>query len=532
MNTDEGVDLDKVAKREPWTVTIKRKKFGIPIWAWLILLFGLVTVPFVVIPLGVCGLVYCGVRKFLHRGRVASIFLTLAVLLVGMLIIGVLVPSESNANAGGKNECKSDAKLQEKGTADQNVDDFSMDPAKVRAVMLDDSLYCRSANECGFVNALGDDRDAETFSQLKEQAERGDAMAQFKLAVCYVNEIGTPTNFTAAALYAKKSFDQGCGEGKSLWWDKGLCLDGFGGNGKNDRVTRDQAVKWLDEAAENGVVHAQYLSGRIHRELKDRELGRKNLIAAARGGSKLAKVELSNWFANEHRYGSSDPNFPIPSKEAISNIMNLAQENFIPALLEKAWWHRDGVLTNFGVEDDAKLAVAAYTNAVAQGSVSAASRLGAFYAECVRFEKAWTWLCRAKKYGGAYGVCDRDAYQRVQYAMGVLGLYRNMHSDDLSDRSLVMFAYEYQQPPKEGLAYLNISYGFGLKIWQEIGRRKYLVISEASDATEAILVETERDNDVDSHLRDGVYINEGQVEYKNFRGATRRVWAFREAKLR
>ena len=128
-----------------------------------------------------------------------------------------------------------------------------------------------------------------TFGELKANAEKGDAEAQFNLGRCYYNGQGVVKNYSEAVNWYRKSAEQGDGKAQC---NLGVCyLSGTG-------VTKDaaEAVKWLRKAAEQGIAAAENGLGGCYGEgegvLKDYVEADKWFNLASAQGYELAKTNL------------------------------------------------------------------------------------------------------------------------------------------------------------------------------------------------------------------------------------------------
>ena len=91
----------------------------------------------------------------------------------------------------------------------------------------------------------------KSVTDLKMAAEKGDAVAQFNLGVCYDEGQSVSQDDTEAVKWYRKAADQGYAAAQ---YNLALCYD------KGDGVTKDdaEAVKWYRKAAALGDVNAQY----------------------------------------------------------------------------------------------------------------------------------------------------------------------------------------------------------------------------------------------------------------------------------
>ena len=130
--------------------------------------------------------------------------------------------------------------------------------------------------------------DAKLFKEWLILAEKGDAVAQFNLAICYINGDGTEPDAVASAKWLRKSAEQGNTKaqytlGLIYYWGDGV-LEGLGEiaeeratwfrnavdhgyldkmyeNGEHQERDLGEAVKWLHTAAAQGNADAQRLLG-------------------------------------------------------------------------------------------------------------------------------------------------------------------------------------------------------------------------------------------------------------------------------
>ena len=89
---------------------------------------------------------------------------------------------------------------------------------------------------------------------LRKQAEDGDAVAQYNLAVMYRDGQGTPKNSTEAVKWFKKAAEQGL---PAAQYNLGVRYANGRGVQQDDAV----AAMWFRKAAEQGDAQAQYNLG-------------------------------------------------------------------------------------------------------------------------------------------------------------------------------------------------------------------------------------------------------------------------------
>jgi TPR repeat protein len=103
--------------------------------------------------------------------------------------------------------------------------------------------------------AVVDEKPAEiSVDALHLKAESGDAVAQFKLGVCYADGEGVKKDEAEAVKWYRKAADRGNAEAQSKL---GLCY----ANGQGLVKDNAEAVKWYRLAAEQGLAVAQYSLG-------------------------------------------------------------------------------------------------------------------------------------------------------------------------------------------------------------------------------------------------------------------------------
>lgn len=94
-------------------------------------------------------------------------------------------------------------------------------------------------------------------NELRPLAEKGDAIAQYNLAIMYTKGQGLPQDYTEAAKWYQKAADQGNSDAQFLLGY--LYYEG-------QRVPQDytEAIKWFHKAAYHGDAIAQVLLGDIY----------------------------------------------------------------------------------------------------------------------------------------------------------------------------------------------------------------------------------------------------------------------------
>jgi TPR repeat protein len=171
----------------------------------------------------------------------------------------------------------------------------------------------------------------EPIAELKAKAEKGDAIAEYYLGVCYRDGQGVAKDQVEEVKWYRRAAEQG---NAMAQYNLGVCYhDGEG-------VAKDQveAAKWIRKAAEQGNDAAQYNLGWCYRD-----------------GYGVAQdyAETVKWWHKAAEQGNM-----------------IAQYNL-------GCCYRDGQ----GVAQDYVEAAKWYRRAADQGSMSAQSVLGAFYAD-------------------------------------------------------------------------------------------------------------------------------------------------------
>ena len=101
---------------------------------------------------------------------------------------------------------------------------------------------------------------AESLSDIREKADKGDAAAQNSLGVIYQNGLkGVTEDQREAFEWFKKSAEQGDADGQS---NLGFMYSAGRGVAKSD----PEGAKWLLKAAEQGQMYAQFNIGKCYRD--------------------------------------------------------------------------------------------------------------------------------------------------------------------------------------------------------------------------------------------------------------------------
>ncbi|MGA3283972.1 MAG: tetratricopeptide repeat-containing serine protease family protein [Verrucomicrobiota bacterium] len=201
-------------------------------------------------------------------------------------------------------------------------------------------------------------------AELKAKAEKGDAIAEYKLGYRYCVGQGLPKDFAEAAKWLRKAAEQGIAVAQ---YDLALVYDK--GDGMTNRL---EAAKWFRKAAEQGNAEAQadlgidYLIGKGVD--KDSREGVKWLRKAAEQGVIRAEGNLGSCYANGD---GIETNYV----EAVKWLRKAAEQGEAYAQLSLAQSYTDGA----GVVKDYAEAVKWFRKAAEQGLVDAQVNLGVCY---------------------------------------------------------------------------------------------------------------------------------------------------------
>jgi TPR repeat protein len=150
----------------------------------------------------------------------------------------------------------------------------------------------------------------ESIQDIRTQAEKGDALGQFKLGNCYHNGDGVVKDFGEAAKWFRKAAEQGHAKSQ---YNLGNCFE------KGEGVPKDEveAAKWMRKAAEQGFAYSEYRLGICYfygqGVAKDYVEAHKWMNLAAAQGEKKAKADLRKVEL-------------LMSREDIAKAQRLAQE--------------------------------------------------------------------------------------------------------------------------------------------------------------------------------------------------------------
>ena len=124
----------------------------------------------------------------------------------------------------------------------------------------------------------------------RKAAERGNALAQLSLGLCYEKGKGVAQSYSEATKWYRIAAEQGFAKAQ---YTLGICY------AKGQGVTKSysEAAKWIRKAAEQGDEHAQYQIGRCYEEgvgvEKSQTEAKKWYQKAAAQGHEGAKKKLN-----------------------------------------------------------------------------------------------------------------------------------------------------------------------------------------------------------------------------------------------
>ena len=101
------------------------------------------------------------------------------------------------------------------------------------------------------LHAQQSDMDHQALAQLRAEAEKGDAKAQFELGgAFYSGKFGLATNYVEAVKWFRKAAEQNHAQAQ---FNLGVCY----GNGEGVAKDAVEAVKWYRKAAAQNLAQAQ-----------------------------------------------------------------------------------------------------------------------------------------------------------------------------------------------------------------------------------------------------------------------------------
>ena len=123
----------------------------------------------------------------------------------------------------------------------------------------------------------------ETFEQVKKAAEQGDALAQYRLGLHYVDGRGVAKDNAEAAKWYLKAAEQGNANGQ---FELGFMYE----NGKGVAKDEAEAIKWYRKAAAQGNTKAQR---KLDKSMQEAELSHKGKVLSIIETSMYTYIELT-----------------------------------------------------------------------------------------------------------------------------------------------------------------------------------------------------------------------------------------------
>lgn len=233
--------------------------------------------------------------------------------------------------------------------------------------------------------------DVDASAGLRQAAERGDAVAQFNLAIRYANGAGVPKDEAEEFKWYRKAAEQNLAEAQ---FNLGTCY----ATGQGVEKNLSEAVRWYRKAAEQNFAAAQL-----------------NLAQSYLDGAGVEKdeAEAANWYRRaaeqnyamaQHSLGNSYLNGAGVEKnlsEAVKWYRKAAEQNFAAAQHNIGWCYANGV----GVEKNVSEARRWYRKAAEQNFAAAQLNLGNSYVDGEGVEKneveGYMWVSLAATEGGS-----------------------------------------------------------------------------------------------------------------------------------
>lgn len=329
----------------------------------------------------------------------------------------------------------------------------------------DESLRCQmfynvEENDCDYRVELEKTRFKklpQDFLKMMDDAEQGNANAQYYLGKCYLYGLGVDSNKDEAMRWFLKAAKQGEGRAQDQLccyyigsgskqnyteaanWSRKAAEQGFVRaqfvlgwcyyNGKGVTKNYTEAVKWYRKAAEQGNSNAQNILGDCY---YDGEGVEKNYTEAANWYRKAAEqgnasaqsnlgmcyrygngveqdyVEAIKWFNKAAKQENTDAQYNLGKcylygkgteknyTEAVKLIRKAAEKGFAKAQRQLGEFYQLGLC---GVEKDYSEAVKWYSKAAEQGNDRAKFDLGSCYESMQNYSEAIYWYRKAQEEG-------------------------------------------------------------------------------------------------------------------------------------
>lgn len=213
-----------------------------------------------------------------------------------------------------------------------------------------------------YANGLGVEKDAkESVKWYRKAAEQGVAEAQLNLGVCYGSSLGVEEDATEAMKWFRKSAEQG---NATAQFNLGVCY----ANGLGVEKDAMESVKWYRKSAEQGCVDAQFNLGVCYYNGQGVEENEREAVKwyrkAAEQGHAAAQVNLGVCYDNGRGVEENE-------NEAVKWYRKAAEQGDDDAQFNLGVCYENGQ----GVEEDVNEAVKWYRKAAEQGNDKAMNKL-------------------------------------------------------------------------------------------------------------------------------------------------------------
>jgi len=253
-----------------------------------------------------------------------------------------------------------------------------------------------------------EERSGDEFSYYEDLAERGDANAQFEVALFYRDGLYVEQDDEMAFEWCLKSAEQGLAEAEAMLGD--MYYDGIG-------VEQDykESLRWYMRAAEQANPSAQVRAA----DMLEKGMGAPVDSIKARQLVKLAAEAGNIWaqlrFGDIHAFGEG---VPVDQFEAAHWYRQAAEQGDAEGQISLALCYRDGK----GVEQDYKEQVGWLTLAADQGHCEAQRMLAECYCDGLGVaqddDEALRWMSEAALNGDARALVSLGYWS----AVGLYGL--------------------------------------------------------------------------------------------------------------
>lgn len=232
--------------------------------------------------------------------------------------------------------------------------------------------------------------DEFTLETARAAAGKGDARAEYFLAIHYAKGDGVPSDYTIAARYMRQAAEQGLAYAQNdlgAYYAKGLGV-------KQDFV---EAAQWYRKAAEQGDALAQFSMGRIYSQGRgvpeDAQESLKWFKKAAEQNQPDALETLGDIYLKGRKDISID--FPL----AFKYLQAAVKQGRVASLNSLGLIYENG----YGVEKNPEQAAACYREAAEKNDARAQMNLGRMYEEGLGVKKdmveAYKWFSLASNHG-------------------------------------------------------------------------------------------------------------------------------------